>query len=183
MQFLPRIKQADRRGRQHHHRRRRDHDGRAAHLGGAMQLSPEMCSLNMGSMNFALYPMAKRYKNWKYDWEESYLAELRRLHLPQHVPRHREDLQDCSARATASSSSTSATTSATSTISPIARPRHVQAAGLRAAHLRHSRRHRRRPRQSAVHEAHRRQAVRQGLSTGRCWPAAAIRCPSAPTPR
>jgi len=32
-----------------------------------------MCSLNMGSMNFALYPMAKRYKNWKYDWEESYL--------------------------------------------------------------------------------------------------------------
>ena len=35
--------------------------------------SPEMCSLNMGSMNFALYPMAARYKNWKYDWEESYL--------------------------------------------------------------------------------------------------------------
>jgi uncharacterized protein (DUF849 family) len=32
-----------------------------------------MCSMNMGSMNFALYPMAKRYKNWKYDWEESYL--------------------------------------------------------------------------------------------------------------
>jgi uncharacterized protein (DUF849 family) len=32
-----------------------------------------MCSLNMGSMNFALYPMAHRYKAWKYDWEENYL--------------------------------------------------------------------------------------------------------------
>src|SRR6202521_6347376 len=42
-------------------------------ISAAQQLSPEMCSLNMGSMNFALYPMAKRYKTWKYDWEESYL--------------------------------------------------------------------------------------------------------------
>src|ERR1700741_1445784 len=42
-------------------------------ISAANTLSPEMCSMNMGSMNFALYPMAKRYKNWKYDWEESYL--------------------------------------------------------------------------------------------------------------
>ncbi len=42
-------------------------------ISAAVALSPEMCSLNMGSMNFALYPMAKRYKSWKYDWEESYL--------------------------------------------------------------------------------------------------------------
>src|SRR5499426_4796352 len=42
-------------------------------LSGVMQLSPEMCSLNMGSMNFGLYPMVARYKTWKYDWEESYL--------------------------------------------------------------------------------------------------------------
>jgi uncharacterized protein (DUF849 family) len=35
-------------------------------LAAAETFSPEMCSLNMGSMNFALYPMAKRYKNWKY---------------------------------------------------------------------------------------------------------------------
>ena len=34
-------------------------------ISAAQQLSPEMCSLNMGSMNFALYPMAKRYKTWK----------------------------------------------------------------------------------------------------------------------
>jgi uncharacterized protein (DUF849 family) len=42
-------------------------------IAAALAASPEMCSLNMGSMNFALYPMAKRYKKWKYDWEENYL--------------------------------------------------------------------------------------------------------------
>ncbi|MGP0094717.1 MAG: 3-keto-5-aminohexanoate cleavage protein, partial [Xanthobacteraceae bacterium] len=44
-------------------------------IAAATKLSPEMCSLNMGSMNFALYPMAARYKNWKYDWEEQYLLQ------------------------------------------------------------------------------------------------------------
>src|SRR5262245_35877203 len=44
-------------------------------IAAANDLSPEMCSLNMGSMNFALYPMAKRYKTWKYDWEEQYLTQ------------------------------------------------------------------------------------------------------------
>jgi uncharacterized protein (DUF849 family) len=42
-------------------------------IAAALDLSPEMCSLNMGSMNFALYPMARRYKEWKYDWEQQYL--------------------------------------------------------------------------------------------------------------
>mgnify|MGYP000403179555 CR=1 FL=1 len=34
---------------------------------------PEMCSLNMGSMNFALFPLADRYKEWKHAWEKPYL--------------------------------------------------------------------------------------------------------------
>jgi uncharacterized protein (DUF849 family) len=42
-------------------------------IAAAVACSPEMCSLNMGSMNFALYPMAKRFKSWKFDWEEPYL--------------------------------------------------------------------------------------------------------------
>lgn len=42
-------------------------------LKGAERFAPEMCSLNMGSMNFALFPMAARYKNWKHSWEEPYL--------------------------------------------------------------------------------------------------------------
>ena len=36
-------------------------------------LRPEMCSLNMGSMNFAIHPLADRYTSWKYPWEESHL--------------------------------------------------------------------------------------------------------------
>jgi uncharacterized protein (DUF849 family) len=44
-------------------------------IAAAVTFSPEMCSLNMGSMNFALYPMAARYKTWKYDWEEQYLLQ------------------------------------------------------------------------------------------------------------
>jgi uncharacterized protein (DUF849 family) len=39
---------------------------------------PEMASLNMGSMNFGLYPMAKRKNtNWKFDWETKYLEGTR----------------------------------------------------------------------------------------------------------
>ena len=40
----------------------------------ALQLKPEVASLNMGSMNFGLYEMMARYKDWKYDWEQPYLA-------------------------------------------------------------------------------------------------------------
>lgn len=39
----------------------------------ALTFSPEMCSLNMGSMNFALHPLADRYDTWKEDWEEGYI--------------------------------------------------------------------------------------------------------------
>jgi uncharacterized protein (DUF849 family) len=38
---------------------------------------PEMCSLNMGSMNFGLYPAKDRFLNWKYDWEPAYLENSR----------------------------------------------------------------------------------------------------------
>jgi uncharacterized protein (DUF849 family) len=40
----------------------------------ALQLKPEVASLNMGSMNFGLYEMLGRYKESKYDWEKPYLA-------------------------------------------------------------------------------------------------------------
>jgi uncharacterized protein (DUF849 family) len=42
-------------------------------LQAPMVAKPEMCSLNMGSMNFAIFPLADRYKDWKHDWEEPYL--------------------------------------------------------------------------------------------------------------
>jgi uncharacterized protein (DUF849 family) len=40
----------------------------------ALQLKPEVASLNMGSMNFGLYEMIPRVTQWKYDWEKPYLA-------------------------------------------------------------------------------------------------------------
>ncbi len=42
-------------------------------LAAPLVAKPEMCSLNMGSMNFAIFPLADRYKTWKHDWEEPYL--------------------------------------------------------------------------------------------------------------
>jgi uncharacterized protein (DUF849 family) len=72
MQFLPRIKQAT--------------DAVInVTTGGGLNMSveqrlaaplvakPEMCSLNMGSMNFGIYPLADRYPQWKFGWEEPYL--------------------------------------------------------------------------------------------------------------
>ncbi len=41
----------------------------------ALTYSPEMCSMNMGSLNFALHPLADRYSKWKHDWEEPYLRD------------------------------------------------------------------------------------------------------------
>lgn len=72
MQFLPRIKQAT--------------DAVVnISTGGAVTMSlderlaparlarPEMVSLNMGSMNFGLFPLADRPTAWKHDWEQPYL--------------------------------------------------------------------------------------------------------------
>ena len=42
-------------------------------LAGPKRAAPEMCSLNMGTMNFALYPAAARITDWKFDWEKPFL--------------------------------------------------------------------------------------------------------------
>jgi uncharacterized protein (DUF849 family) len=45
----------------------------------AAKLKPEIASLNMGTMNFGLYPMIPRYKGkFKHDWEEPYLEGSRK---------------------------------------------------------------------------------------------------------
>ncbi len=43
-------------------------------LAAPLVAKPEMASLNMGSMNFGLFPVANRFQDWKYDWEQPYLA-------------------------------------------------------------------------------------------------------------
>jgi uncharacterized protein (DUF849 family) len=43
----------------------------------AATFKPEVASLNMGSMNFGLFPMLERTKTFKYDWERPYLEGSR----------------------------------------------------------------------------------------------------------
>jgi uncharacterized protein (DUF849 family) len=44
-------------------------------LAGPLAAKPEMCSLNMGTMNFALYPMLGKRTEWLHDWEEPFLRD------------------------------------------------------------------------------------------------------------
>ncbi|WP_105403665.1 MULTISPECIES: 3-keto-5-aminohexanoate cleavage protein [Neorhizobium] len=46
----------------------------AERLRPALTFSPEMCSLNMGSINFSFHPLTDRYEKWKFDWEKDYVA-------------------------------------------------------------------------------------------------------------
>jgi uncharacterized protein (DUF849 family) len=45
----------------------------------AMTFKPELASLNMGSMNFGLFPMLQRFKTFKHDWERAHLENSRDL--------------------------------------------------------------------------------------------------------
>ena len=45
----------------------------------AAEISPEIASLNMGSMNFGLFPMLNRFKSFRYDWEVEHLENSRNL--------------------------------------------------------------------------------------------------------
>ena len=46
-------------------------------LAAPLRASPEMCSLNMGSMNFGLFPMLQRYDEFRYEWERAHLENSR----------------------------------------------------------------------------------------------------------
>ncbi len=43
------------------------------------QAKPEMCSLNMGSMNFTIHPVARKIKEWKLPWEQAYVEGMEDL--------------------------------------------------------------------------------------------------------
>ena len=38
------------------------------------EFKPELASFNMGSMNFATYPLLQKYSTWKHDWEKDFIA-------------------------------------------------------------------------------------------------------------
>jgi uncharacterized protein (DUF849 family) len=44
-------------------------------LAAPLKAKPEMCSLNMGSMNFGIFPAADKFTDWKFAWEEPYLRK------------------------------------------------------------------------------------------------------------
>jgi uncharacterized protein (DUF849 family) len=47
-------------------------------LEGVMKLKPELCTLNLGTMNYGSFPMIDRYKDsFAHDWEEPYLESTR----------------------------------------------------------------------------------------------------------
>jgi uncharacterized protein (DUF849 family) len=39
-----------------------------------LQFKPELGSFNAGSINFALFPAASKFKDWKFEWEKQYLG-------------------------------------------------------------------------------------------------------------
>ncbi len=45
----------------------------------AAMFKPEVASLNMGSMNFGLFPMLRRFQEFKHDWERKALEDSRDL--------------------------------------------------------------------------------------------------------
>ncbi len=45
----------------------------------AKNFAPEVASLNMGSINFGLYPLLEKYKDFKFDWERQHLESTRDL--------------------------------------------------------------------------------------------------------
>ena len=44
-------------------------------LAAALHFKPEMCSLNMGSMNFAFHLMGAKISQWKFPWEQQYILD------------------------------------------------------------------------------------------------------------
>ena len=139
----------------------------------AATFKPEVASLNMGSMNFGLFPMLDRYDSFQFDWERQHLEATRDLVFKNtfkdieyvlatcrgkrhpfrvRVLRHRPSLQ----------------------LAPLSRPRTGRTAALHPVGLRHPRGHRHPSGGPHAHEAHCRPAVRGALPLvgPRCRPPA-----------
>lgn len=50
---------------------------REERLRAAVAVSPEMASLNVGSLNFGIFPMADKYSDWQHSWEPEFLEMTR----------------------------------------------------------------------------------------------------------
>ncbi len=66
----------------------------------ALDLAPEVASLNMGSMNFGLFPMLGRYSEFRHDWERPYLEGSRDLVFRNSFQDIEHILTECAANGT-----------------------------------------------------------------------------------
>jgi len=48
-------------------------------LAAPLRAKPELCSLNMGSMNFGIYHVTEKFTTWKHEWEKAYIAKTKDL--------------------------------------------------------------------------------------------------------
>jgi uncharacterized protein (DUF849 family) len=48
-------------------------------LAAPLRAKPELCSLNMGSMNFGIYHVTEKITNWRHEWERAYVEKTRDL--------------------------------------------------------------------------------------------------------
>ncbi len=162
MQFLPRIKQATNAvvnittGGGHG----MSLDER---LAAPLRARPEMCSLNMGSMNFGLLSDARPLQGLEISLGAAASRNDARLHLPQYLCRYRAHPEGSRRGLRHAVRVRMLRCRPPLQSGAFSRSRSGQAAAVRADDLRHFGRDRRRSRQSRPYEAHRRQTVRRHL--------------------
>ncbi len=69
-------------------------------LAAANQLKPELASMNMGSLNFALFPAAARFSSFKHSWEPAYLEMTRDFILSNTFTQIERGIRELSAHGT-----------------------------------------------------------------------------------
>ena len=133
----------------------------------AATFKPEVASLNMGSMNFGLYPMLARPQGVQVRLGAALSRGLARAHLQEHLRRHRVHPLDLRRERHALRDRVLRHRPSLHP-QPLRRARAGQAAVLRPVGVRHPRRHRPASRGRRAHEADGRPAVRRQTTAGRC---------------
>ena len=149
-------------------------------LAAPLRASPEMCSLNMGSMNFNIAGSAARVKTWKYAWEKPYLENT-----TNYIFRNTfQDIEQVVERLGKGHGTRFGVRMlrCRPPLQPGAYdgPRRGRGPALRADHLWHSGRHRRPRRATCILCGRQPTGCSATDMSGPCWPRAATRCRSAP---
>ena len=72
----------------------------AERLQPALRFKPEVASLNMGSMNFGLYPMLERFRDFRHPWEREHLEKSRDVVFKNTYSDIEHVLRDCGGHGT-----------------------------------------------------------------------------------